>query len=246
MASSIVRLFVLSLAICASFLSFAQQASAQETCGPTVVVAPGDNLFRIAQRCGITVDALRAANPQVTDPSRLFVGTVLTIPTSQVPITPGVVAIFPAGGPPGAVVTVVANGLPANSPVTVGFGPMGAQPIITSGATSGAYGELQAQTNLPPNVTAGGAPWVVTLTINGQAAGTSMPYTITNAPAPGPGPTPPPSRCPRSSCTCALHETQACRRPHAAPSPPMSASPQPLWRRSRSRIRSVTPQPWSP
>lgn len=165
-------------------------AAAQGTCGPTVTVAAGDNLFRIAQRCGVTLDALRAANPQVTDPSRLFVGTVLTIPFAQ-PITPATVAIFPAGGPPGSTVTVLANGLPANTPVVVGFGPLGAAPIITSSATSGAYGDLQAQTNVAPGAIPGSAPWVVSLTVGGQPAGTSLPFTIVNPPAPGPTAPPP-------------------------------------------------------
>jgi LysM repeat protein len=165
---------------------------AQDTCGPTVIVAPGDSLFRIAQRCGTTVAAIQALNPQVTDPTRLFVGTVLTIQPPQ-PLTPATIAIFPAGGAPGTTVSVLANGLPANAQVTVGFGPIGAAPIITSGATSGAFGELQTQTNVAPGVLPGSAPWVITLTVGGQAAGTSLPFTITNpnplpaTPAPTPG-----------------------------------------------------------
>lgn len=170
---------------------FAQPAAshAQDTCGTTVVVAPGDSLFRIAQRCGTTVAALQALNPQVTDPTRLFVGTVLTIAQPQ-PLTPATIAIFPAGGAPGTTVSVLANGLPANAQVTVGFGPIGAAPIITSGATSGPYGELQTQTNVAPGALPGSIPWVITLTVGGQAAGTSLPFTIAGAPGPGPTPTP--------------------------------------------------------
>lgn len=191
MKRSALHSIILLATVCALLLAL--PVAAQESCGPTVVVAPGDNLFRIAQRCGVTLDALRAANPQVTDPSRLFVGTVLIIPSAQPqptlpPLTPATVAIFPAGGPPGSTVSVIANGLPANAPVVVGFGPLGAPPIITSSATSGAYGELQAQTNVAPGVLPGSAPWVITLTVGGQAAGTSLPFTIANAP----GPTPPP------------------------------------------------------
>lgn len=42
-------------------------------------VAPGENLYRIALRYGSTVAALSAANG-ISDPTRIFVGQVLTIP----------------------------------------------------------------------------------------------------------------------------------------------------------------------
>src|SRR5258708_5763878 len=47
--------------------------------GPTHTVQPGENLFRIALRYGTTVEALAAAN-QITDPTHITVGQVLTIP----------------------------------------------------------------------------------------------------------------------------------------------------------------------
>ncbi|MEO8608861.1 MAG: LysM peptidoglycan-binding domain-containing protein [Chloroflexota bacterium] len=43
------------------------------------VVQRGDNLFRIAQRFGVTTDALAQANG-ITDPSHIFAGQQLTIP----------------------------------------------------------------------------------------------------------------------------------------------------------------------
>ncbi len=46
----------------------------------TYVVQRGDNLFRIAQRFGVTTEALAQANG-ITDPSRIFAGQQLTIPT---------------------------------------------------------------------------------------------------------------------------------------------------------------------
>jgi LysM repeat protein len=47
--------------------------------GGTYVVQAGDTLFRIAQRYGITVEALARAN-NITNINRLDIGTVLTIP----------------------------------------------------------------------------------------------------------------------------------------------------------------------
>lgn len=48
--------------------------------GNIYVIRPGDNLYSIAQRNGITLQALINANPQLTDPSNLTVGTNICIP----------------------------------------------------------------------------------------------------------------------------------------------------------------------
>lgn len=55
----------------------------------THTVQSGENLFRIALRFGLTVDQLAAANG-ITDPTRIYVGQVLVIPT------PGSVDTIPA------------------------------------------------------------------------------------------------------------------------------------------------------
>ncbi|MGI5872697.1 MAG: SafA/ExsA family spore coat assembly protein, partial [Bacillota bacterium] len=38
----------------------------------TYTVVQGDTMFEIARRFGVTLDALLAANPQITDPNRIF------------------------------------------------------------------------------------------------------------------------------------------------------------------------------
>ena len=53
--------------------------------GPTpsvtvYIVQPGDTLFKIAQRFGTTVDAIVAANPEITDPNMIFPGQKILIP----------------------------------------------------------------------------------------------------------------------------------------------------------------------
>ncbi|MEX1169341.1 MAG: LysM peptidoglycan-binding domain-containing protein [Chloroflexota bacterium] len=45
------------------------------------VVRKGDTLVAIAARYNVTLDALRAANPEVTDPRKLQIGTKLNIPS---------------------------------------------------------------------------------------------------------------------------------------------------------------------
>lgn len=46
-------------------------------------VQPGDSLYQIAQRYGISVEELQSANPQVENPSLLYPGQVLIIPAQS-------------------------------------------------------------------------------------------------------------------------------------------------------------------
>ena len=51
-------------------------------CGSSVMVASGDTLFKIANRCGTTVSALRRANPVLGSSNLIFPGQVLQLPGS--------------------------------------------------------------------------------------------------------------------------------------------------------------------
>ncbi|HHU29091.1 MAG: SafA/ExsA family spore coat assembly protein [Bacillota bacterium] len=44
------------------------------------IVQKGDTLFKIAQRFGVSLDALIAANPEITDPDKIFPGQKILIP----------------------------------------------------------------------------------------------------------------------------------------------------------------------
>ena len=48
-------------------------------------VVPGDTMFFIAQRFGVSLDALIAANPQISDPSMIFPCDVLCVPGGKPP-----------------------------------------------------------------------------------------------------------------------------------------------------------------
>lgn len=52
----------------------------------TYIVQPGDTMFLIAQRFGVSLAALIAANPQIPDPNRIFPGQTVCVP--QVPPPP--------------------------------------------------------------------------------------------------------------------------------------------------------------
>jgi LysM repeat protein len=47
----------------------------------TYIVRKGDTLVAIAAKHNVTLEALRAANPEVTDPRKLQIGTKLNIPS---------------------------------------------------------------------------------------------------------------------------------------------------------------------
>src|SRR5690349_13158997 len=53
--------------------------------GPAYVVHTGDTLTAIASRFGVTLATLEAANPQITNPNRIFPGQIIT--TSAVAVT---------------------------------------------------------------------------------------------------------------------------------------------------------------
>ena len=46
----------------------------------TYTVQSGDTLTSIATQFGVSIDQIRAANPQITDPDSLQIGDVVTIP----------------------------------------------------------------------------------------------------------------------------------------------------------------------
>jgi len=49
-------------------------------------VVPGDTMFLIAQRFGVSLDALIEANPHITNPDLIFPGDVLCVPAGRVPV----------------------------------------------------------------------------------------------------------------------------------------------------------------
>jgi spore coat assembly protein SafA len=56
--------------------------------GATYIVVQGDTLFQIAQRFGVTLEALLAVNPQITNPDLIFPGQVICLPVTAQPDCP--------------------------------------------------------------------------------------------------------------------------------------------------------------
>lgn len=58
----------------------AATATATATAPEQVIVEEGDSLSKIAMRRGIAVEAMIAANPQISDPERLYPGNMVNLP----------------------------------------------------------------------------------------------------------------------------------------------------------------------
>lgn len=72
------QFFVLAALLVASFATTTSAFAAG--CGSSVTVVAGDTLYKIANRCGTTVSALRRANPDLGNSNLIYPGQVLQLP----------------------------------------------------------------------------------------------------------------------------------------------------------------------
>jgi len=77
-AKKLVQVFVLVAMLVSAFATTSSAFAAG--CGSSVTVVSGDTLFKIAQRCGTTVSALRRANPELGSSNLIYPGQVLQLP----------------------------------------------------------------------------------------------------------------------------------------------------------------------
>jgi LysM repeat protein len=96
-------------------------------------VISGDTLSSIAVNAGVSLSSLEAVNPQITNPSQIFVGEVINLPSGAViPVTGGTV---PTPVPGSKTYTVLSgdtlSSIAANFGVTLG-GLEAANPQITN------------------------------------------------------------------------------------------------------------------
>ena len=151
----------------------------------TYTVKPGDTLSKIAKLNGCSTDQLLQANPQITDPNRIKVGDVLTLPHGlselttdntkplpQMPVTP------PAHSAAGALGQAIADTLGELS-AKYETGGRGPGVVSTGSGDPGgvSYGSYQMATKMGTVtrfVTQPGFPWANDF--KGLAAGTA-PFT---------------------------------------------------------------------
>lgn len=77
-AKKFLQIFVLLATVLAMFATTSSAFAAG--CGSSVTVVTGDTLYKIANRCGTTVSALRRANPELGNGSLIFPGQALQLP----------------------------------------------------------------------------------------------------------------------------------------------------------------------
>jgi LysM repeat protein len=75
----ILQSFVLMVVLTTMFAA-TTPAFAATGCGSSVTVAAGDTLYKIANRCGTTVSALRRANPELGSSNLIYPGQILQLP----------------------------------------------------------------------------------------------------------------------------------------------------------------------
>lgn len=150
--------------------AFSVTSTSGVACGPTYVVQPGDWLARIARRCGTSVEALLAANPQITDPGLVRPGQVLQIPgeepAAQLSVTPDRAA-------PGNQIRVNAIGFAPDTEVVVGIGRANSEPTASKTVTTDGEGVLETTIVLPAEASPGES-WVVLATSEEQTVLSEM------------------------------------------------------------------------
>ncbi len=94
-------LFVVAAMLLGLFFSpfTASPAAAESTCGDTYTVVRGDYIAKIVQKCNVTVDTIRKANPEIKDLNLIYPGQVIRLkvdasvpaptPTPTTPTTSG-------------------------------------------------------------------------------------------------------------------------------------------------------------
>lgn len=74
-------LFVVAAMLLGLFFSplTASTAAAESTCGDTYTVVRGDYIAKIVQKCNVTVDTIRKANPEIKDLNLIYPGQVIRL-----------------------------------------------------------------------------------------------------------------------------------------------------------------------
>lgn len=189
-------ILILSMAITPAF--------AQSSCGANVIVNVGDTLVHIAQRCGVNVIDLIAANPQLSNPNRLLVGDILNIPGAiETPTeSPFTVAIYPLSGAANTPIALMANGFPPNVDVRIHFARINEHTQPIHELVTDADGGLFLPINVPANVNVGELLVVSINSLNGAPLASSLPFRVTGdaplPPTPTLAPQPQPTQAPPS------------------------------------------------
>jgi LysM repeat protein len=153
-----------------------ESAAAAALASTTYTVRAGDTLAKIAARFGVSVQAILAANPQIANPDRIYVGQRLVIPTGgSRPPTPAPppgttrVNIYMIGLNDGSIgcgdsVVPVRRDVPrTNAPLTAALNLLLSQKSQYYGE-SGLYNALYQSDLRIAGITRSGGTWTINLT----------------------------------------------------------------------------------
>jgi len=163
------RITILGLAL-AFLLTFAPGIARAQSVGQTHVVRPGENLFRIALRYGVSVQALASING-IANPTMIYVGQTLVIPAYGKPADapqPTGTPVPPTSTPtPEPTATIIETGSLPQPTATITDTSTLSQPAAT--VTEASTAALPTSTPAPPTGTPKPPP-----TIHVVAAGENL------------------------------------------------------------------------
>jgi len=110
-------------------------------------IRAGDTLINIAQSFDTTIEILLAANPDINDPSLIFAGTKLLIPSGDLP--PHMAVIGPTNGTPGSSIELRGEGYQPNREFQILFGPENSDPVSVQNVIANASGQIYAELTIP-------------------------------------------------------------------------------------------------
>jgi LysM repeat protein len=126
-------------------------------------VKPGDTLQSIADHYSVTIGLILLNNPQISDPTRLTPGQVLTIPVVPViPVTGTNAALQLSlySGLPGSNLTITGSRFPAKQGVYISATSNGVATSTATNASADKNGNFTVQLRIPANAPAGSL-WVI-------------------------------------------------------------------------------------
>ena len=126
--------------------------------GGTYVVQRGDYLGLIAKRFGTTVTELLRLNPEITNPSRIYPGQIIRLPSGT--STNAYISLSTTSVKPGATVQVKVWGFPANANIDFRTGKQGQAYVNVVDGKTNASGETTATITIPSTAVKG-EKWVV-------------------------------------------------------------------------------------
>lgn len=153
--------------------------------GGTYVVKRGDTLAIIAWRFSTTVSALLLVNPKITNPSLIYTGQVINLPSgSTTGTTTGTtggtttgttarVTVSSTSVAAGGTVTVTASGFPAGAEIDYRIGRQGETYSAVVDGKLNASGGASATVTIPSSAVSG-AKWVVVVMTTSLAKDVSV------------------------------------------------------------------------